>query len=92
MAARLLGLCVRISPEAWTSVCCECCVLSGRVLCVGSTTRSEQSYRLWFVVASEFESLYQHSHGGSVENQETLSQDSLSASRNFNPGLPEQVQ
>jgi hypothetical protein len=26
VAARLLGLRVRISPEAWMSVCCECVV------------------------------------------------------------------
>ena len=32
-AARLLGLRVRILPGAWMSVCCECCVLSGRGLC-----------------------------------------------------------
>ena len=29
-AARLLGLRVRIPPGVWTSVSCECCVLSGR--------------------------------------------------------------
>jgi hypothetical protein len=34
-AARLLRLCVRIPPGAWMSVPCECCVLSGRGLCVG---------------------------------------------------------
>jgi hypothetical protein len=37
-AARLLGLRVRIPLGAWMSVCCECCVLSGRgllwMLCV----------------------------------------------------------
>jgi len=33
-AVRLLGLRVRIPPESWLSVCCECCVLSGRCLCV----------------------------------------------------------
>ena len=35
-AARLLGLRTRIPPGAWMSVCSECCVLSGRVLCVGA--------------------------------------------------------
>jgi hypothetical protein len=29
VAARLLGLRVRIPPEAWMSVSYECCVLSG---------------------------------------------------------------
>jgi transposase len=42
-AARLLGLQVRITPEAWMSVCCECCVLSGRGLCDGLITRPEES-------------------------------------------------
>jgi hypothetical protein len=31
------------------SVCCECCVLSGRGLCVGLITRPEESCRLWCV-------------------------------------------
>jgi hypothetical protein len=31
---------------AWVSVCCECCVLSGRGLCIGLSTRPEESYRL----------------------------------------------
>ena len=34
---------------AWMSVCCECCVLSGRVLCDGPITRPEESYRVWCV-------------------------------------------
>jgi hypothetical protein len=32
------------------SLCCECCVLSGRGLCDGLITRLEESYRLWCVV------------------------------------------
>ena len=47
--ARLLGLLVRIPPGTWMSVSCECCVLSGRVLCVGLITCTEESYRLWCV-------------------------------------------
>jgi hypothetical protein len=31
------------------SVCCECCVLSGRDLCDELITRPEESYRLWCV-------------------------------------------
>jgi hypothetical protein len=31
-------------------VCCECCVLSGRVLCDELITRPEESYRLWCVL------------------------------------------
>jgi hypothetical protein len=46
-AARLLRLWVRISPEAWMSVCCEWCVFSGRGLCDGLITRPEESYRVW---------------------------------------------
>jgi hypothetical protein len=34
VTARLLLLRVRFSPGAWMLVCCECCLLSGRVLCV----------------------------------------------------------
>ena len=48
--ARLLRLWVRIPPGAWMSVCCECCVLSGRGLCFGLITRPGESYRLWCVV------------------------------------------
>jgi len=49
-AARLLRLWVRIPPGEWMSVCCECCVLSGRSLCDELVTRPEESYRLWCVV------------------------------------------
>jgi hypothetical protein len=40
------GFAVLIPPEAWISVRCECCVLSGRCLYVGLTTRPEDSYRV----------------------------------------------
>jgi hypothetical protein len=42
-AVRFLGLRVRILPRAWMRVSYECCVLSGRVLCVGLMTRPEES-------------------------------------------------
>jgi hypothetical protein len=29
------------------SVCCECCMLSGRGLCDELITRPEEPYRLW---------------------------------------------
>jgi hypothetical protein len=48
-ATRLLGSRVQIPPEAWMSVCCECCVLSGRGPCVGLITRPEESCRVWCV-------------------------------------------
>jgi hypothetical protein len=38
-------------------VCCECCVLSGRGLCVELTTRPEESYRLWCVTVCDLEYL-----------------------------------
>jgi len=38
-ATLLLRWWVWISPGAWMSVCCECCVLSGRGLCDGLITR-----------------------------------------------------
>jgi hypothetical protein len=43
-AVRLLGLWFGIPSGAQKSVCCECCVLSGRGLCFGLITRREESY------------------------------------------------
>jgi hypothetical protein len=37
------------------SVCCECCVLSGRGLCDELITRPEESYRVWCVVVCDLE-------------------------------------
>ena len=54
-AARLLRFWVRIPPGTWMSVCCECCVLSGRGLCDELITRPEESYRLWCVVVCDLE-------------------------------------
>jgi len=48
-ATRLMGLRVRIPRASWISVCCECCVLSGRGLWDGLITRPEESYRVWCV-------------------------------------------
>jgi hypothetical protein len=36
-------------PGTWISVCRDCCVLSGRVPCVGLITRPEESSRVWCV-------------------------------------------
>jgi hypothetical protein len=47
--ARLLGLWVRIPPRSWMSVSCECCVLSGRGLCVELITCPDEFYRVWCV-------------------------------------------
>ena len=54
-AARLLRSWVRIPPGAGMSVCCECCVLSGRGLCDELITRPEESYRLCCVVVCDLE-------------------------------------
>jgi hypothetical protein len=43
---RLLRLRVRIPPGAWMSVYGECCVLSGRGLCVRPIIRPQQSNRV----------------------------------------------
>jgi hypothetical protein len=37
------------------SVCCACCVLSGRGLCDGLVTRPEESYRVWCVSKCDLE-------------------------------------
>jgi hypothetical protein len=50
-AVRLLGLWIRIPPGAWMSVSFECCVLSGRGLCVGLITSPEESYRVRCVLS-----------------------------------------
>ena len=54
-AAHLLRSWVRIPPGAWIFVCCECRVLSGRVLCDELITRPEESYRLWYIVVCDLE-------------------------------------
>ena len=55
VAARLLRSWVRIPPGVWMFVCCDCCVLSGRVLCEELITRLEESYRQWCVVVCDLE-------------------------------------
>ena len=50
-AARLPRLWVQIPLRgAWMSVCCGCCVLSGRGLCSKLIIRPDESYWLWCVV------------------------------------------
>ena len=48
-AASLLGLQVWIPPEAWMSVCYECCVWSGRGLCIWQITHPLEPYWVWCV-------------------------------------------
>jgi len=67
-----LRLWVRIPPEAWMFVCCECCVLSGRDLCDELITQPEKSYRLWSVVVCALETSWMRkswpSGGGDCTN------------------------
>jgi hypothetical protein len=37
---------VQFPLRGWLSVCCECCVLSGRSLCDGLIPRPEKFYRV----------------------------------------------
>jgi len=53
-AAHLLRMWVRIPPGAWTSICCECCVL-GRGLCIKLITHPEESYWQWCVIECDQE-------------------------------------
>ena len=53
VVARLLRLWVRIPPGAWMSVCCECCVFSGRGLCEELITRPNEYYRMWSLVVCD---------------------------------------
>jgi hypothetical protein len=53
--AHLLRMWIRIPPGTWMSLCCECCVMSGRGLCDELITRPEESYLLWWVVEFDLE-------------------------------------
>jgi hypothetical protein len=37
------------NPTGDIDVCCECCVLSGKGICVWLITRPEEYYRVWCV-------------------------------------------
>jgi len=43
------------SARAWLSVCCKCCVESGRGVCDELITRPDKSYCLWCVVVCQLE-------------------------------------
>jgi len=45
----LVGIAGSNSAGVWSPVCCDCCLLSDRVLCDGLITRPEESYRVWCV-------------------------------------------
>jgi hypothetical protein len=63
-AASLLELRVRIPPAFWSSVSCECCVLSGRRLCENSIALPV--YRVWWgttVTVCNYKKSYERSDG-----------------------------
>ena len=71
--ARLLRLWDRIPQGAWMSVCCECCVLSGR-LSDELFTRPEKSYRLRCVVVCDLKNSWMRtawSTGGLSHRKQT---------------------
>jgi hypothetical protein len=83
-AANLLRFWVRIPPGTWISVCCECCVLSGRDLYDEQITRPEESYRRWCVVVCDLEASLMRravAHWGAVAPQETNKPPSLYVKR-----------
>jgi hypothetical protein len=51
----LVGIAGSNPAVIWTSVSCECCLLSGRGLCDGPNPRPEESYRLWCVVVCDLQ-------------------------------------
>ena len=59
VCGRFLGGIVGSNPtggmSVCLSVCCECCVLSGRGLCDELLIRPDESYRLWRVVVCDLE-------------------------------------
>jgi len=54
-AACLLRLRFQIPPGTWVFVCCECRVLSVKILCDELISRPEESCRLWSVVVCDLE-------------------------------------
>ena len=72
--AGLLRLWVRIPPEAWMSVSCECCLLSGRGLCDELIARPQESYRLWYVIVCDLKTSWMRrpwSHCGLSRQKQT---------------------
>jgi hypothetical protein len=55
VAARLLGLWVRMSPGAWMFISCECCVLAGRGVCDELITRPESVLPTVVIVVYDLE-------------------------------------
>ena len=51
----LVGIAVSNPAGAWFYVLCECCVLSGRGLCDGPITHSEEFYRVYSVLSGRYD-------------------------------------
>ena len=83
-AAHLLRLRFRIPPGAWLSVCCECCVLSGKGLCVGLITRAEESDKVWCVVVCNCEAL---AHQGLLHREKKKSANGWRSESTHYPGV-----
>ena len=64
----LLGLWARIPPGARVYVCCVCCLLSGRGLCIRLMNRLQESHRMWCVWVSS----------RSLDSEEALAHQGLS--------------
>jgi hypothetical protein len=63
----LVGIAGSNPASAWKPVCCDCCVLSGTVLCDGLITRPEESYRVWRVWCDCVSSWRRPSPNGAVQ-------------------------
>ena len=70
-AARLVGLLFRTQPGAWISVCCDCCVLSGRGFCNEPITYPEESYRAWWVVVCDLETSWMRTPWPTLDHSAT---------------------
>jgi hypothetical protein len=71
VCSRSLAGIVGSNPAWGMDVCRQCCVLSGRGLCVGPITRPEESYRVWCVAGnySQPAGPYTHTAGSKLRSQ-----------------------
>jgi len=74
----LLELLIRIPPGA-----CECCVLSGRGLCIELITRPEESYRVWCVWELRVSNEEDLTHLGALWGLLCLGEKNNNTFRNF---------
>jgi len=69
---------------AWISFCCDCRVLSGRVLCDELITRPEKSYLLWCVVVCDLETSWMRRHWPTGGLSRQIKQNNVTCSTNYN--------